>query len=207
MHLPDHLHTNHQSHTQHNTKQHIRPPPNHLTPHTHHPAPLTPPPQPPQNPHLTQPLQHRQTATTSGTDMRWQAIDDGKPAQNLPACSGRLVRLQSRPRVAPRGPDGHISVTCGTQSQQFEPDHGDMAEVTCSCAVIPLSGFWWGSAPQMLLVQQPEWLSGGCKAMGPEAWTHPRGRERAMPWQLTSWAVQPARSDGGLNSKFGGSMS
>ena len=86
-------------------------------------------------------------------------------------------------------------------------DVGDMAEVTCSRALIPLSGFWWGSAPQMLLVQQPEWLSGGCKAMGPEAWTHPRGRERAMPWQLTSWAVQPARSDGGLNSKFGGSMS
>ena len=39
---------------------------------------------------------------------------------------------------------------------------------TCRIAVIPLSGFWWGSAPQMLLVQQPELLSDGCKAMGPE---------------------------------------
>ena len=86
-------------------------------------------------------------------------------------------------------------------------DVGDMGGDTCVRALIPNCGFWWGSAPQMLLVQQPEWLSGGCKAMGPEAWTHPRGRERAMPWQLTSWAVQPARSDGGLNSKFGGSMS
>ena len=73
---------------------------------------------------------------------------------------------------------------------------------TCRIAGFALKGFWWGSAPQMLLVQQPEWLSGGCKAMGPEAWTHPRGRERAMPWQLTSWAVQPARSDGELNSNF-----
>ena len=25
--------------------------------------------------------------------------------------------------------------------------------------------FWWGSAPQVLLVQQPEWLIHGCKAM------------------------------------------
>ena len=81
------------------------------------PPPLTLPPQTPPNPHLTQPLQPNQTATTSGTDMRWQAIDDGKPAQNLPACSGRLVRLQSRPRVAPRGPDGHICVTCNSQGE------------------------------------------------------------------------------------------
>ena len=42
-------------------------------------------------------------------------------------------------------------------------DVGDMAEVTCSRAITPLSGFWWGSAPQMLLVQQPEWLIHGCK--------------------------------------------
>ena len=48
-------------------------------------------------------------------------------------------------------------------------DVGDMAEVTCVGALIAFRGFWWGSAPQMLLVQQPEWLSDGCKAMGPEA--------------------------------------
>ena len=54
---------------------------------------------------------------------------------------------------------------------------------TCWRAVIPNCGFWWGSAPQMLLVQQPEWLIHGCKAMEAEAWTHPTGRERAMPRQ------------------------
>ena len=40
---------------------------------------------------------------------------------------------------------------------------------TCRIPLIHLRGFWWGSAPQMLLVQQPKWLLGGCKAMGPEA--------------------------------------
>ena len=68
---------------------------------------------------------------------------------------------------------------------------GDGGKFASTC----FRGFWWGSAPQMLLVQQPEWLIHGCKAMEAEAWTHPRGRERVMPWQLTSWAVQPARSD------------
>ena len=70
---------------------------------------------------------------------------------------------------------------------------------TCRISPRALKGFWWGSAPQMLLVQQPEWLFHGCKAMEAKAWTHPRGRERAMPRQLTSWAVQRARPDGELN--------
>ena len=86
-------------------------------------------------------------------------------------------------------------------------DMGWVGGDTCSCPLMQKICFWWGSAPQMLLVQQPEWLFHGCKAMEAKAWTHPRGRERAMPWQFTSWAVQPARSDGELNSKFGGSMS
>ena len=68
---------------------------------------------------------------------------------------------------------------------------GDGGKFASTC----VHGFWWGSAPQMLLVQQPEWVIHGCKAMEAKAWTHPRGRERVMPWQLTSWAVQPARSD------------
>ena len=80
------------------------------------PTPLILPPQTPQNPHLTQPLHQNKSATSSGTDVRRQAINDGKPAQNLPAFDGRLVRLQSRPRIAPRGPDGHICVICSTQS-------------------------------------------------------------------------------------------
>ena len=81
------------------------------------PAPLILPPQTPPNPHLTQPLQHQQTGPTSGTDVRWLATSCGKPAQNLPAYSGRLVRLQSRPWVVPRARFGHICVTCDTQSQ------------------------------------------------------------------------------------------
>ena len=49
--------------------------------------------------------------------------------------------------------------------------------------ILQKTGFWWGSAPQMLLVQQPEWLFHGCKAMEAEAWTHPTGREHDMPRQ------------------------
>ena len=74
-------------------------------------------------------------------------------------------------------------------------DAGWGAGDTCRIAALQKSAFWWGSEPQMLLVQQPEWVIHGCKAMEAKAWTHPRGRERVMPWQLTSWAVQPARSD------------
>ena len=62
-------------------------------------------------------------------------------------------------------------------------DAGDMGGITCVRAIIPLSGFWWGSGPQVLLVQQPEWLIHGCKAMEAEAWTHPTGREHDMPRQ------------------------
>ena len=54
---------------------------------------------------------------------------------------------------------------------------------TCKISPRALKGFWWGFAPQMLLVQQPEWLIHGCKAMEPEAWTHPTGREHEMPRQ------------------------
>ena len=75
-----------------------------------------------------------------------------------------------------------------------------------SPAVLQKTASGWSSGLQMLLVQQPRWLFKGCKAMEAEAWTHPTGREGAMPRQLTSWAVQPARSDGELNSKFGSSM-
>ena len=60
---------------------------------------------------------------------------------------------------------------------------GWVGGVTCWRALIHFSGFWWGSAPQMLLVQQPEWLIHGCKAMEAEAWTHPTGREHDMPRQ------------------------
>ena len=84
------------------------------------PPPLTLPPQPPPNPHLTQPLQHQQTGPTSGTDVRWLATSCGKPAQSLPGCGRVLVRLQSRPRVAPRGPDGHICVTCNSQGEKVQ---------------------------------------------------------------------------------------
>ena len=91
------------------------------------PPPLTLPPQPPPNPHLTQPLQHQQTGPTSGTDVRWLATSCGKPAQSLPGCGRVLVRLQSRPRVAPRGPDGHICATCDSQGQELNEGTSDYA--------------------------------------------------------------------------------
>ena len=46
---------------------------------------------------------------------------------------------------------------------------GGGAGDTCVSAVIHFHGFWWGSEPQILLVQQPERLSDGCKAMEAEA--------------------------------------
>ena len=108
--------------------------------------------------------------------MRWQAIDDGKPAQNLPADSGCLVRLQSRHRVAPRGQNGHIYCACSSQGQKVKELATDLAMgrhglgarfgwggwgYLCVCAVIHFRGFWWGSEPQILLVQEPERLSDG----------------------------------------------
>ena len=77
-------HTKHQSHTQHNTKQHLRPsltishftsiilPLYNLHPITHPPPtpppnPLTLPPPTPQNPHLTQPLPPNKPAPNSAT--------------------------------------------------------------------------------------------------------------------------------------------
>ena len=62
-------------------------------------------------------------------------------------------------------------------------DAGWVGGDTCRIRARAVSGFWWGSAPQVLLVQQPEWLIHGCKAMEAEAWTHPTGREHDMPRQ------------------------
>ena len=60
-----------------------------------------------------------------------------------------------------------------------------------SPALFTLTASGWSSGLQMLLVQQPGWLFQGCKAMEAEAWTHPRGRERAMPWQLLESTARP----------------
>ena len=62
-------------------------------------------------------------------------------------------------------------------------DAGWVGGDTCRIRAQALKGFWWGSGPQVLLVQQPEWLIHGCKAMEAEAWTHPTGREHDMPRQ------------------------
>ena len=83
------------------------------------PGPLILPPQTPPNPHLTQPLQPNQTATTSGTDVCRLAIDDGSQDKPHLGAAAALVRLQSLPMVAPRGPEWQISCTCDTQSEGF----------------------------------------------------------------------------------------
>jgi hypothetical protein len=63
------------------------------------PAPLIPPPQTPQNPHLTQPLQHNETAQNRGTDAGKQGSSYQKQAAALPACGRGLP--WSAPRALP----------------------------------------------------------------------------------------------------------
>ena len=80
------------------------------------PAPLIPLPQTPQNSHLTQPLQHNETAHNSGTDAGKQGNSYQKQAEALPACGRGLVGSQSPPLVAPRGQKWHSSFACDTHS-------------------------------------------------------------------------------------------
>jgi hypothetical protein len=91
------------------------------------PAPLILPPQTPQNPHLTQPLQPNKTATNSGTNSRCIAIDDGKQLGHQPGCGGLLVGPQRPPLVAPRGQKWHWSLTCDRQSERNTPEHETLA--------------------------------------------------------------------------------
>ena len=81
-------------------------------------CPSNPPPQTPQNPHLTQPLQHNETAQNRGTDAGKQGSSYQKHAAALPACGRGLVGSQSPPLVAPRGQKWHSSVACDTHTAQ-----------------------------------------------------------------------------------------
>ena len=150
-HKPSHTHiTQHQTAPQ-NTAQppHNTPPPScpstSFTPSpisspSPPPAPLILPPQTPQNPHLTQPLQPNKTATNSNTNSRCIAIDDGKQQKAAPARSRVLVGPQRPPLVAPRGQKWHWSLTCNRQGQkvsectaEYEGGRWDAGEGSGSC--------------------------------------------------------------------------
>jgi hypothetical protein len=91
------------------------------------PAPLILPPQTPQNPHLTQPLQPNKTATNSGTNSRCIAIDDGKQQKAAPGRSRVLVGPQRPLVVVPPGQNQHESVICDRQSERCRLEHEMLA--------------------------------------------------------------------------------
>ena len=70
-------------------------------------------------------------------------------------------------------------------------DAGWGAGDTCRIAALQKSAFWWGSEPQMLLVQQPEWLSDGCKAMEAEAGGNGTMSHCRLPGHLNYSAASP----------------
>ena len=81
-------------------------------------------------------------------------------------------------------------------------DAGWGAGDTCRIAALQKSAFWWGSEPQMLLVQQPEWLSDGCKAMEAEARGNGTMSHCRLPRHLNYSAAWPLVPPGCENSNF-----
>ena len=63
-------------------------------------------------------------------------------------------------------------------------------------------GFWWGSEPQMLFVQQPERRSDGCKAMEAEARGNGMMSHCRLPRHLNYSAAWPLVPPGCENSNF-----
>ena len=81
-------------------------------------------------------------------------------------------------------------------------DAGWGAGDTCRIAALQKSAFWWGSEPQMLLVQQPERLSDGCKAMEVEARGNGTMSHCRLPRHLNYSAAWPLVPPGCENSNF-----
>ena len=81
-------------------------------------------------------------------------------------------------------------------------DAGWGAGNTCRIPLLQKSAFWWGSEPQMLLVQQPEWLSDGCKAMEAEARGNGMMSHCRLPRHLNYSAAWPLVPPGCENSNF-----
>ena len=88
------------------------------------------------------------------------------------------------------------------EAMRWVQDSGWGTGITCVRALIHLRGFWWGSAPQMLLVQQPEWLSDGCKAMEAEARGNGTMSHCRLPRHLNYSAAWPLVPPGCENSNF-----
>ena len=77
------------------------------------------------------------------------------------------------------------------EAMRWVQDSGWGIGITCVRALIHFRGFWWGSEPQMLLVQQPEWLSDGCKAMEAEAGGNGTMSHCRLPGHLNYSAASP----------------
>ena len=61
----------------------------------------------------------------------------------------------------------------GEGARESREQATEAPDVACFRTIKSLTVFWWGSGPQMLPVQQPEWLSDGCQATQAEPWRAP----------------------------------
>ena len=81
-------------------------------------------------------------------------------------------------------------------------DAGWGAGDTCRIATMQKTAFWWGSEPQILLVQEPERRSDGCKAMEAEARGNGMMSHCRLPRHLNYSAAWPLVPPGCENSNF-----
>jgi hypothetical protein len=70
--------------------------------------------------------------------------------------------------TAQKSVSGHRNL--GEGARESREQATEAPDVACFRTINSLTVFWWGSGPQMLPVQQPEWLFHGCQAMEAEAW-------------------------------------
>ena len=173
-------------------------------------CPSNPRPSNPQNPHLRQPL-------------KYSTMKPHKTAAQMRASRAAVIRSRpqlcllaavawSAPRALPWSLHGarngtHLSPVTHT-AQKSVSAHRNLGEgaresreqateapdVACFRTINSLTVFWWGSGPQMLPVQQPEWLFHGCQAMEAEAWGT---RWCTMPLSIRKLKITTARQTGG----------
>ena len=108
-----------------------------------------------------------------------------------------------------RSPAAHtVSISMRSDRNMQWESMGQMQDAglgggdTCRIRTRAFCGFWWGSEPQMLLVQQPEWLLDGCKAMEAEARGNGMMSHCRLPRHLNYSAAWPLVPPGCKNSNF-----
>ena len=145
--------------------------------HSHHPTSIISSQSPPSSPSFQPPKPSFQTATNDHRTRRRQPHRSAKTSygcwgagRSLPVPAAIWSGSQKPLVVVPPGQIGHASLTCDRQSERNTPeveitaaDDGRLGrqaglspDVLSPSARNDLTAFWWGSGPQMLLVQQPD---------------------------------------------------